>query len=101
MNELSILGSGSESHLARMAALKTHRQDLQRRLMHLNVTIAIVKSKGSERDWNEDFLAENGVYHNLCCQCRQTFLGHKHRRECKPCSGVPLAGCDETQSVFS
>lgn len=84
-----------------MARLKAHREDLQRRLMLLNVTIAIVRAKGSERDWPEDFPHENGVYNNWCSACKKNFLGHKRRFICKLCSGQPAIGSVVTESVSS
>jgi 2,4-dienoyl-CoA reductase-like NADH-dependent reductase (Old Yellow Enzyme family) len=77
-----------DGHLQRLAALTAHRKDLQRRLMVLNMTIAIVRAKGSDRDWPEDFLHENGLYNRHCHRCNQTFLGNKHRLICKPCSSA-------------
>lgn len=82
-----------------MAKLKAYREDLQRRLMNLNVTIAIVRTKGSERDWPEDFPQENGVYNNHCHSCQKNFLGYKRRVTCKLCSAHPQAGSVVTESV--
>lgn len=39
-----------------------------------------------DRDWPEDFEHENGNYMNTCCECRNTFTGHKRRFICKACS---------------
>jgi hypothetical protein len=97
--EPSSAGLGFEGHLQRMAKLKAERESLQRQLMLLNVTIAIVRAKGSERDWPEDFPHENGVYNNWCCSCKKNFLGYKRRVICKLCSGDPQTGSVVTESV--
>lgn len=39
-----------------------------------------------DRDWTEDFEHENGEYMNTCCECKNTFTGHKRRFICKVCS---------------
>lgn len=39
----------------------------------------------SARDWHEDAPHENGNYQCRCCQCEQTFVGHKRRVVCKVC----------------
>ena len=39
-----------------------------------------------DRDWPEDFEHENGEYMNTCCECKNTFTGHKRRFICKACS---------------
>lgn len=93
--EPSITGLRLESHTKRMARLTEHRKTLQRRLMDLNVTIALVRTKGSERDWTEDFLHENGLYQCYCARCEKNFLGHKRRLICKCCnSAIPNALAD-------
>lgn len=97
--EPSTTGLGLENHTQRMARLTAHRKDLQRQLMNLNVTIAIVRAKGSERDWPEDFLHENGLYNNWCCGCQKTFLGYKRRVICKLCSEQPGNGSVITESA--
>jgi len=94
-------GLGLESHTQRMAKLKAEREDLQRRLMNLNVTIAIVRAKGSERDWPEDFMHENGLYNNWCPACQKNYLGHKRRPLCKPCTGLSRTGCVPTELASS
>lgn len=38
-----------------------------------------------ERDWTEDFHLENGNYYNLCCSCKEMFIGYKRRVVCKKC----------------
>jgi hypothetical protein len=39
----------------------------------------------SPYDWPEDFPHENGNYMNKCCDCGETFFGHKRRMICKFC----------------
>lgn len=39
-----------------------------------------------EKCYPEDYHLENGNYSNICKQCEQEFLGHKHRRICKQCN---------------
>lgn len=39
----------------------------------------------SAGDWPEDFQYDNGMYMNTCCDCKHTFIGHKHRIICKLC----------------
>lgn len=39
-----------------------------------------------KRNWPEDFSHENGMYENLCCLCKRSFLGHKRRVVCKSCA---------------
>jgi hypothetical protein len=97
--EPTTAGLALESHTQRMARLTAQRKDLQRQLMHLDLTIAIVRTKGSERDWSEDFLHENGVYNNWCCRCQKTFLGYKRRVVCKLCSGQSGSGSVVTESA--
>lgn len=43
------------------------------------------------RDWTEDFSHENGNYSCQCCQCNQTFVGHKRMVVCKLCALSTLA----------
>lgn len=38
-----------------------------------------------ERGYSEDFSHENGNYTNICCRCKECFLGHKRRVICKSC----------------
>jgi hypothetical protein len=42
-----------------------------------------------DRNWDEDFLHENGNYVNNCVSCRLYFRGHKRRVICKKCSSTP------------
>lgn len=39
----------------------------------------------SARSWPEDYEQENGQYENICCICKERFLGNKHRVVCKEC----------------
>jgi len=39
----------------------------------------------SDRDWEEDYPHENGMYTNTCCKCGELFGGHKRRVTCKLC----------------
>ena len=46
------------------------------------------------RSWPEDFAHENGNYTCTCCECGETFIGHKRRVVCKVCSTSPKClGC--------
>lgn len=40
------------------------------------------------RNWTEDVSRENGNYECRCCECDQTFIGHKRRVICKACSNL-------------
>lgn len=40
----------------------------------------------TEKDWTEDFTHENGDYFNQCCECKETFRGHKRRVVCRKCT---------------
>lgn len=40
---------------------------------------------GIDRDWEEDFELENGVYESQCCRCQNMFTGHKRRVICRRC----------------
>ena len=42
----------------------------------------------SDRDWEEDFIHDNGNYMCVCVPCKQTFFGHKRRNCCKLCSEI-------------
>jgi hypothetical protein len=97
MNQQKPLTTGLklESHTQRMARLTGHRKDLQRQLMNLNLTLALVRAKGSERDWPEDFLHENGLYECYCARCEKNFLGREQRLLCKCCNNaIPTALAD-------
>lgn len=48
-------------------------------------------SGGTERDWPEDFPHENGNYVCRCVTCKQNFIGHKRRVQCKACACKPVA----------
>jgi len=85
MKTTDIAGLGLESHLSRMASLKRDREQLEHQLRQLNLTISIIKIKGTSRDWTEDYPHENGLYSHSCYRCHQTFLGHKRRWLCKTC----------------
>jgi hypothetical protein len=39
----------------------------------------------SNRDWEEDFLLENGKYLCMCSCCKIVFMGYKRRYICKVC----------------
>jgi hypothetical protein len=41
-------------------------------------------------DYPEDANQENGNYENTCIRCNITFIGNKHRRECKSCRNKRL-----------
>ena len=41
--------------------------------------------KLTDRDFESDFLFENGRYQNTCIQCKQLFMGLKRRLTCKVC----------------
>lgn len=45
----------------------------------------------SERDWTEDSPHENGNYQCQCVTCKQSFIGHKRRVQCKLCAPKPVA----------
>lgn len=45
----------------------------------------------SERDWTEDSSHENGNYQCQCVTCKQSFIGHKRRVQCKLCTSKPVA----------
>lgn len=45
----------------------------------------------SDRDWTEDAPHENGNYSCLCVTCKQTFIGHKRRVQCRVCASKPVA----------
>jgi len=38
------------------------------------------------KDWPEDWNNENGNYQCVCGDCKQTFIGHKRRIQCKECA---------------
>jgi ribosomal protein L37AE/L43A len=39
----------------------------------------------TDRDWKEDFGYENGNYEHICPECKNRFVGHKRRWQCKTC----------------
>jgi hypothetical protein len=39
----------------------------------------------TEKDFPEEFQTENGCYENTCVECKNTFMGNKHRILCKQC----------------
>lgn len=45
----------------------------------------------SECDWTEDSPHENGNYQCQCVTCKQSFIGHKRRVQCKLCTSKPVA----------
>jgi hypothetical protein len=45
----------------------------------------LLSPKASLKNWPEDFDQENGQYMNLCCECKQSFVGLKGRDVCKQC----------------
>jgi hypothetical protein len=50
-----------------------------------------------DRNWDEDFLHENGNYVNNCVSCRLYFRGHKRRVICKKCFSTPDPVKEESQ----
>jgi hypothetical protein len=41
------------------------------------------------RDCEEDFSHENDRYFSECCECHETFIGHKWRFICRTCAETP------------
>ena len=39
-----------------------------------------------EKDWQEDWHHENGMYYCRCVHCKEQFIGYKRRVVCKECS---------------
>jgi len=40
----------------------------------------------TNKDWDEDFHLENGIYECSCHVCGSKFIGHKRRPHCKICA---------------
>ena len=40
----------------------------------------------NKKNWVEDFEHENGMYENICLECKGHFIGDKHRKLCKECA---------------
>jgi len=40
----------------------------------------------NKKNWVEDFEYENGMYENICLECKGHFIGDKHRKICKECA---------------
>ena len=51
-----------------------------------NAIASVLLASVSDRDFPEDFRAENGRYLCLCVGCDYTFFGHKRRVMCRLCS---------------
>lgn len=45
-------------------------------------------STQADRNFPDDFMHENGNYHNTCTTCRRGFVGHKRRVTCRACANV-------------
>jgi hypothetical protein len=56
-------------------------------------------SAPQDRDWPEDFEHENGNYICRCVGCKQLFVGHKRRVECKVCAAQSSAPQDESLRI--
>lgn len=53
------------------------------------------RETGRPRDWTEDFAHDNGMYMNTCCNCGETFTGHKRRYTCKLCVAAEIVNTVE------
>lgn len=41
------------------------------------------------KDWQEDWNHENGMYYCRCMVCKEMFIGYKRRVVCKECHSLP------------
>ena len=49
----------------------------------------MIKDHNPNKDWEEDWGHEDGMYYCRCMRCNEMFIGYKRRVVCKECDALP------------